>query len=196
VKEIRSLISSFAEEQQCVCLFGQGCLCRQVCFRSIATALNTLGARLLHATNTISSSTLAGQFMEVFQNEAGSMKPEKAIYCVLHQQDEFPHLQHHHKLFGFPFSQHTCPRETQLAVSPFKALFRPSGYGLWPAAAVIEPTVSILCHKPMMNFTLCTYFSKVHEIEKNWGIDLAGDQRLILPSERSALTQVWKTLVT
>jgi len=106
--EIRRLIASFAEEQQCVCLFGQGCSCGQVCSRSIATVLNTLGARLLHAINTISSSMLAGQFMEALQDEADSMKPEKAIYCVLHQQDEFPHLHHHNKLFGFSFSQHTC----------------------------------------------------------------------------------------
>jgi len=110
--------------------------------------LNALGARLLHATNTISSSTLASQFMEVFRNEAGSMKPEKAIYCVLHQQDEFPHFQHHHKLFGFPFSQHTCPRETQLVVSLFKAsLLRPYSNVLQPSVAAIEPEVSILCHK-------------------------------------------------
>ena len=148
MKEIRSLIASFAEEQQCVCLFGQGCLCRQVCSRSIATVLNALGARLLHATNNISSSTLAGQLMEVFQNEAGSMKPEKAIYCVLHQQDELPHLQHHHKLFGFPFSQYACPRETQLVVSLFKAaLLQPIGGILKPVVPGMEPKVSLLCHK-------------------------------------------------
>jgi len=113
--------------------------------RSIAAALNTLGARLLHATNTISSSSLAGQFIEVFQNEAGSMKPGKAIYCVLHQQDEFPHLQHHHQLFGFSFSQHTCPRETQLVVSLFKAsLFSPFGEIL---SLPVKPWVSILNYK-------------------------------------------------
>ena len=146
MKEIRSLLASFAEEQQCVCLFGLGCLCRQVCSRSIATMLNTLGARLLHATNTISSSMLASQFMEVIQNEAGSMKPEKAIYCVLHQQDEFPYLQHHHKLFGFSFSQHTCPRETELVVSLFKALLlQRFSYVLGPTVAELEPMVSILC---------------------------------------------------
>ena len=122
--------------------------CVDKCSRSIATVLNTLGARLLHATNNISSSMLASHFMEGIQNEAGSTKPEKAIYCVLHQQDEFPHFQHHHKLFGFPFSQHTCPRETQLVVS----LFRPSLLGplrdvLEPAATSIEPMVSMLCHK-------------------------------------------------
>jgi len=75
------------------------------------------------------------------------MKPGKAIYCVLHQQDEFPHLQHHNKLFGFSFSQHTCPRENQLVMSLFKAsLFQPYGDVLGPPVAAIEPKVSILYH--------------------------------------------------
>jgi hypothetical protein len=70
----------------------------------------------------LSSAKLAGQFMEVLQDEAGSMKAEKAIRCVLHQQDELGNFQHHQKLFGFPFSRHSCPGEAQLVVSLFKAL--------------------------------------------------------------------------
>ena len=127
--------------------------------RSIASALNVLGARLLHATDAISSSTLAGQFMEVFQNEAGSMKPEKAIYCVLHKQDEFPHLQHHHKLFGFSFSQHTCPREAQLVVSLFKA----SLSGFYELSerkrASMRPNVSILYHETHDQSFYCVHIS-------------------------------------
>jgi len=92
------------------------------------------------------------------------MKPEKAIYCVLHQQDEFPHFQHHHGLFGFPFSQYTCPRETQLVVSLFKAsLLRPYSNVLQPSVAAIEPEVSILYYaaKPSMKIYTVPLFLQV-----------------------------------
>jgi hypothetical protein len=72
--------------------------------------------------STLSSSKLAGQFMEVLQDEAGSMKPQKAISCILHQQDELGNFQHHQKLFGFPFSHDSCPGEAQLVISLLKAL--------------------------------------------------------------------------
>jgi hypothetical protein len=70
----------------------------------------------------LSSAKLAGQFVEVLQDEAGSMKAEKSIRCVLHQQDELGKFQHHQKLFGFPFLQGSCPGEAELVVSLFKAL--------------------------------------------------------------------------
>jgi len=125
------------------------------------------------------------------------MKPGKALYCVLHQQGEFPYLQYHHKLFGFSFSQHTCPRETQLVVSLFKAsLSSQFGYlQLRPVAA--KSVVSILYHKTHDENLHCT-FSKVDEIEKNWGIDLARDESLILSLQTLGMvpTRVWKTLIT
>src|SRR5882757_1965811 len=55
------------------------------------------------------------------------MKAEKTMYCVLHEQDEFLKVEHHHKILGFPFSQYSCPRETELVVSLIKALL--SQYG-------------------------------------------------------------------
>jgi len=95
--------------------------------------------------------------MEAFQNEADSMKPEKAIYCVLHRQDKFPNGQHYHKIFGFPISQHPCPRETQLVVSLFKALLSQKyanvvdiGGGL--NLTLPKPKVGILCY----SLVLCT----------------------------------------
>jgi hypothetical protein len=97
--------------------------------RSVAGVLNATGARLRHSICALSSAKLAGQFMEVLQDEASSMNPEKATHCVLHQQDELGNFQHHEKLFGFPFSQDSCPGEVQLVVSLFKALLsrtRPS----------------------------------------------------------------------
>jgi hypothetical protein len=89
-----------------------------------------------------SSSKLAGQFMEVLQDEAGSMKAEKAIHYVLHQQDEVQNFQHHQKLFGFPFSQDSCPGEAQLVVSLFKALLskgRPHDpYFSWAVVTLVD----------------------------------------------------------
>jgi hypothetical protein len=50
------------------------------------------------------------------------MKAEKALYCAWHQQDELRNFQHHQRLFGFRFSQDSCPGEAQLVVSLLKAL--------------------------------------------------------------------------
>jgi hypothetical protein len=117
----------------------------------VASTLNAVGARLCHSTNTVSSSKLAGQFMDEFRNEADSMKPQKAINCVLHQQDKFPNGQHHHKVFGFPFSQHLCPRETQLVVSLFKTLLSQKYGNVLDIGGELnltlsKPKVGVLCH--------------------------------------------------
>ena len=113
----------------------------------MASTLNAGGAMLWHSANGLSSSTLAGQFMEVFQDEADLMKPEKAIHCVLHEQDEFLKVQHHHKILGFRFSQYSCPRETELVVSLLQALLsefnRTAPYvSLW---LPVSNKVHILC---------------------------------------------------
>jgi len=84
--------------------------------------------------------------VEVFQDEADLMKAEKTMYCVLHEQDEFLKVQHHHKILGFPFSQYSCPRETELVVSLLKALL--SHYGTASSQREIRPAVykvHILC---------------------------------------------------
>jgi hypothetical protein len=90
--------------------------------RSVASVLNAAGARLWYSMSALSSSKLAGQFMEVLKDETGSMKAEKALYCAWHQQDELRNFQHHQKSFGFRFSQDSCPGEAQLVVSLFQAL--------------------------------------------------------------------------
>jgi hypothetical protein len=64
----------------------------------------------------------AGQFMEVLLDEVGSIKLKESIYCVLHKEDEYPNIQHHHKIRGFPFSHYSCPRESQLVMSLINAL--------------------------------------------------------------------------
>jgi hypothetical protein len=90
--------------------------------RSVASVLNAAGARLRYSMNTLSSAKLAGKFMEVLQDEAASVNAEKAIYCPWHQQDEIRNFQHHEKLFGFPFSQDSCPGQAESVVGLFKAL--------------------------------------------------------------------------
>jgi hypothetical protein len=84
--------------------------------------MNAGGVKLWQSANAISSSTLAGQFMEVFQDEADSMKPEKAIRCALYQQDEYLDILPHHTIIGFALSQYSCPEGTQLVVNLIKAL--------------------------------------------------------------------------
>ena len=91
--------------------------------RSVAGILNAARAGLLHTTtDAISSSKFGGQIMGIFQDEASSMNPERTIHCVLHQQDESPNLRYHHKNLGSPLSPYSCPRETQLVASLFRAL--------------------------------------------------------------------------
>jgi hypothetical protein len=66
----------------------------------------------------ISSSTVAGQFMEELQGEVDSMKPVKAIQCSLHELN----IPHHHQILGFSLSQYSCPEGTQLVTSLLKTL--------------------------------------------------------------------------
>jgi hypothetical protein len=88
----------------------------------VAISQNTGGTKLLHLANGISSSIVAGQFMNVFQDEVDSMKAEKAVYCALHEQGEYPTIQHHYTIFGFPFSQYSCSMEAQMVVNVLTAL--------------------------------------------------------------------------
>jgi hypothetical protein len=88
-----------------------------VCYRSLASSQNAGGAKLLQLANGISSSIVAGQFMKVFQDEVDSMKAEEAVYCALHEQGEYPTIQHHYKILGFPFSEYSCSMEAQTVVN-------------------------------------------------------------------------------
>jgi hypothetical protein len=88
----------------------------------VASSQNASGAKLLHLANGISSSIVAGQFMKVFQDEVDSMKAERAVYCALHEQGEYPIIQHHYKILGFPFSEYSCSMEAQMVVNLLTAL--------------------------------------------------------------------------
>jgi len=147
VEKIQKFTALFAEEQQ-----------------SVASVLNAAGARLRHSMSTLSSSKLAGQFMEVLQDEGGSMKAEKALYCAWHQQDELRNFQHHQRLFGFRFSQDSCPGEAQLVVSLLKALLsklRPNSIYMYWASDLLA-----LEHKE-------------REFEERWSIHSDDNQLLI-----------------
>jgi hypothetical protein len=88
-----------------------------VYYRSVASSQNAGGTKLWQLANGISSSIVAGQFMKVFQDEVDPMKPEKAVYCALHEQGEYPTIQHHYMILGFPFSQYSCSTEAQMVVN-------------------------------------------------------------------------------
>ena len=60
--------------------------------------------------------------MEEFLDQVDPIKFERAVFCVLHQEDTHPEVRHHHKILGFPFMQYSCPRETQLVMSLLTAL--------------------------------------------------------------------------
>jgi hypothetical protein len=83
----------------------------------VARSQNAGGAKLLHLANAISSSTVAGQFMKVFQDELDSMKAEEVVCCALHEQGEYPSIRHHYTILGFPFSEYSCSMEAQMVVN-------------------------------------------------------------------------------
>jgi hypothetical protein len=87
-------------------------------YRSVACTLNTGGVRLWQSANAISSSTVAGQFMEELQGEVDSMKPVKAIQCSLFELS----IPHRHQIRGFPLSQYSCPEGTQVVIRLLKTL--------------------------------------------------------------------------
>jgi hypothetical protein len=106
-----------------MCHWLNNCALRKrVCYRSLASSQNAGGAKLLRLANGISSSIVAGQFMKIFQDEVDSMKAEEAVYCALHEQGEYPTIQHHYKILGFPFSEYSCSMEIQTVVNLLTAL--------------------------------------------------------------------------
>jgi hypothetical protein len=146
VERITKFTASFAEHQQCVQPAQESI--NECAHRSIAGMTNAGGANLRHSVDAISSSTLAARFMEVFQGEAESVKPEKTTYCVLHKQSQYLNVEHDHPIItiGYSLSEYSCPRDTQLVVSLLKALvsgldkFRIGLHG-WP----LMDEVCILC---------------------------------------------------
>jgi hypothetical protein len=78
--------------------------------------LNAGGAKLLNLANAISGATLAGRFSDTLLKDLESMGPGNTICHVFPRGDEYPNPQHHPKLFGYPLSRSSCPRETQLVV--------------------------------------------------------------------------------
>jgi hypothetical protein len=90
----------------------------QMRYRSVARTLNASGARLWQSANAISSSTVAGQFMEALQGEVDSMKPVKAIQCSLYELN----IPHRHQIRGFSLSQYSCPERIRLVTGLLKTL--------------------------------------------------------------------------
>jgi hypothetical protein len=60
--------------------------------------------------------------MELLQGEVDSMKPVKAIQCLLYELN----IPHHHQTHGFSLSQYSCPEGTQLVTSLLEALLSKS----------------------------------------------------------------------
>ena len=87
----------------------------------MAGMLNVNGAKLWHSANAISSAELASQFLEVLWEESNPINPNGSICYALSLQNEHPNLP---KCFGFPLSQYSCPRETQLVVNLLKGLLQ------------------------------------------------------------------------
>lgn len=54
--------------------------------------------------------------------ESDSIRDGNSICHTFPQLDEYPNFQHHPKIFGFPLSKHSCPRETELVVRLAKGL--------------------------------------------------------------------------
>jgi hypothetical protein len=79
--------------------------------------------------NRIEIQGVAGRFIEVFQYELDSMKPEEPVYCALHEQGEYPTIRHHYKILGFPFSEYSCSKEAQMVVNLLTALLSKADEG-------------------------------------------------------------------
>jgi hypothetical protein len=90
--------------------------------RSVACMLNAGGAKLCNLANIISGATMAGRFSDALLKDLESIGPGNTICHVFPQGDEYPNRQHHPKLFGYPLSRASCPRETQHVVELLDSL--------------------------------------------------------------------------
>jgi hypothetical protein len=97
-------------------------------YRSVACTLNASGVRLWKSAKAISSSIVAGQFMEGLQGEVDSMMPMKAIRCSLYEMN----ISQRHQIHGFSLLPYSCSAGTQLVTSLLKTLLSNSEYGSGP----------------------------------------------------------------
>jgi hypothetical protein len=88
-------------------------LLEHVSCRSVACVMNAGGAKLCNLANTISGAMMAGRFSDTLLKDLESIDPGNTICHVLPQGDEYPNRQHHPKIFGYPLSRASCPREIQ-----------------------------------------------------------------------------------
>jgi hypothetical protein len=91
--------------------------------RSMACMLNAGGAKLWNLANAISAATLAGRFSDALLKDLESICPGNTICHVFPRGDEYTNHQHHPKIFGYPLSRSSCPRETELVVKLLDGLF-------------------------------------------------------------------------
>jgi hypothetical protein len=69
----------------------------QIHYRSVACTLKASGVLLWQSADAISSSAVAGQFIEKFRGEVDSMGPVNTIQCSLYELN----IPHHHQISGF-----------------------------------------------------------------------------------------------
>jgi hypothetical protein len=164
----------------------------------VASSQNAGGAKLLQLADGVSSAIVAGQFMKVFQDELDSMKAEEAVYCALHEQGEYPTIQHHYKILGFPFSQYSCSMEAQMVVNLLTALL--SEADEFPIVIGFqEPVYEKVCTLCLGILPSYSVSATGHEILKTWGCNSYEDQRHITSlagNECNMLIRVCVTLLS
>jgi hypothetical protein len=75
--------------------------------------LNAGGATLCNLANTTSGAMMAGRFSDALLKDLESVDPRNTTCYVFPQEDEFPNRPHRPKIFDYPLSRSSCPRETQ-----------------------------------------------------------------------------------
>jgi hypothetical protein len=84
--------------------------------RSMACMLNASGAKPCNLANAISGATMAGRFLDALLKDFESIGPGNTICHAFPRGDEYPNRRYHPKIFDYPLSRSSCPRETQLVV--------------------------------------------------------------------------------
>jgi hypothetical protein len=105
----------------CVIVSNRNLLENESC-RSTACILNVGGTKLCNFANTISGATIAGRFSDALLKDLESISQGNTICHLLPQGDEYPNCWHHLKIFGYPLSCSSCPRETQHVVKLLDSL--------------------------------------------------------------------------
>jgi hypothetical protein len=105
--------------------------------RSVACVLNAGGAKLGNLANSISGATMAGRFSDGLLKDLESIDSGNTICHVFAREDEYPNRQHHPKIFGYPLSRFSCPRETQHVVKLLDGLLSELVDRQWLCSGVI-----------------------------------------------------------